>query len=170
MNSPATPKPAFNPWPYGIGAFLACFFLCVVSAGIFASRQRIDLVRADYYEEELRFQKQIDRVNRTQPLKREINVQVLKASRQISLELPAEFTDRETTGTIQFYRPSDARLDRQLSLAMDGNGRQAFDASTMQPGLWRLRVTWKTSGSEYFHDSSVVIPADRAAHRTGANL
>lgn len=170
MNPAPTPKPAFNPWPYGIGGFLLCFLLCVISVAILASRQRTDLVRADYYEEELRFQKQIDRVNRTRPIKSEISVRVIKASRKIALELPAEFTDHDTTGTIQFYRPSDARLDRQVPLAVDGNGRQSLDATELQPGLWRLRVSWKTGGSEYFHDSSLVIPSEHAANQTAATL
>lgn len=158
MRPTQTSGSAFNPWPYCTAGFLILFFSCVVGAGVFASRQRVDLVRPDYYEEELRFQKQYDRVQRTRSLPSELSIGIASRARALTLGLPAEHASKSPTGTIHLYRPSDARLDRQVPLAVDAAGRQSLDASSLEPGLWKLRVTWQVGGIEYFHDASVVIP------------
>jgi nitrogen fixation protein FixH len=155
-------EPKFNPWPYGITAFLVLFFGCVVSFGIFAVRQRVDLVRVDYYEEELRYGKQYDRLSRTKSLEHSLSVAHLPEAHQIAVQLPPEHAVNGAKGTIQFYRPSDARLDREMPLATTASGMQLLDASTLQAGLWRVRVTWQSGGHEYFHASNVVIPASGA--------
>ena len=112
-----------------------------------------------YYEEELRFQKQMDRVQRTQALPKDLSIKLAAASRTIALGLPSEHASQSPTGSVQLYRPSDARMDRQIPLAVDAAGRQTLDAATLDPGLWKLRVTWMAGGKEYFHDTSLVIPA-----------
>ncbi len=159
LSQPVRTAPEFNPWPYGITAFLVLFFGCVVSFGIFAVRQRVDLVRVDYYEEELRYGKQYDRLSRTKALEHPMSVAHLAQAHQIALQLPPEHASNGAKGTIQFYRPSDARLDREVPLATTASGMQLLDASTLQAGLWRIRVSWQSGGNEYFHASKVVIPA-----------
>jgi len=161
MNSPSpdpTHRPAFNPWPYGVTAFLCVFFGLVVSFGVFAVRQRVDLVRTDYYEEDLRYGKQYDRLRRTHNLSPEVAVRHTPANQEISLTLPIAHAREGTQGSIQLYRPSDARLDQEIPLAINTEGRQSVDASRLKPGLWKVRVTWKTGGAEYFHATTLVIP------------
>lgn len=167
LSQPVRTSPEFNPWPYGITAFLVLFFGCVVSFGIFAVRQQVDLVRVDYYEEELRYGKQYDRLSRTKALEHPMSVAHLPQAHQIAVQLPAEHALAGAQGTIQLYRPSDARLDREIPLAAAASGMQLLDASTLQAGLWRVRVTWQSGGKEYFHASKVVIPApDTAGPKT----
>lgn len=160
--NPANPNPtdtrSFNPWPYGIATFLVVFFLLVVGFGIFAVRQRVDLVRADYYEEELRFTRQYDRLSRTKPLKAQIAVAHNPETHEIVLQLPPEHAAGAVTGSIDLYRPSDARLDRRLALSTSATGRQVLDAKSLQEGLWRLQLSWESGGREYFHSTTVIIP------------
>lgn len=155
---PTRTASGFNPWPYGITAFLVLFLGCVVSFGIFAVRQRVDLVRADYYEEELRYGKHYERLSRTKALEHPLSVAHLPQAHQIAVQLPPEHVSNGAKGTIQLYRPSDARLDREIPLTTTASGMQLLDASTLQTGLWRIRVTWQSGGSEYFHASKLVIP------------
>lgn len=155
--------PTFNPWPYGVTAFLCVFFALVVSFGVFAVRQRVDLVRTDYYEEDLRYGKQYDRLRRTRDFSQEVDVRHAPATQQISLTLPITHAGGGTQGSIQLYRPSDARLDQEIPLAVNTDGRQILDASKLRPGLWKVRVTWKSGGAEYFHATTLVIPPHVAA-------
>lgn len=156
-SNPPTAR-AFNPWPYGIAAFLIVFVILVVGFGIFAVRQRVDLVRSDYYEEELRFTRQYDRLSRTKPLKAQIAIAHNPEAHEIIIQLPPEHATGVVKGSIELYRPSDARLDRKLTLATSANGRQVLDAKSLQEGLWRLQLSWESGGREYFHSSTVVIP------------
>ena len=60
-------KPSRNPWPIAITGFFVIAILFIVTFIAFAMRQREDLVSADYYEREVRFQGQLDSMNRSQP-------------------------------------------------------------------------------------------------------
>jgi nitrogen fixation protein FixH len=149
----ASLKPSWNPWPVGLVAFLVSFFCAVVGFGIFATRHHQDLVSPDYYEREIRFQEQIERVARTEALSSEVSVALVPGSGQLELRMPAN-----STGTIKFYRPANAQLDLQFPLILDAQGRQRLDVSALKPGLWKAHVEWKSGTVEYFKDVPVVIP------------
>ncbi len=151
------PTTAGNLWPYGIIATLVVFACGLAVIAVTAVRQNMDLVRNDYYEADLRYQTQIDRLNRTAGLADETAIEFRAAERTIELRLPAGHGARHPSGSIQIYRPSDAALDRQLELATDATGLQRIDAREMVSGLWKLKVTWQVGGEEYFVDRVVVI-------------
>ncbi|MEW6305290.1 MAG: FixH family protein [Verrucomicrobiota bacterium] len=147
-----------NPWPYAIIGYFVVFISCMAAWIAFAMRQDMDLVRKDYYEEEIRYQQQLDRMNRTQLLKAEVKVAFDFAVQRISVQLPATHADAK--GRIHLYRPSDAKLDRQFDLAVGGDGLQTLDAKELQAGLWKLRVTWASGGQEYHFEQPLVIGAN----------
>lgn len=146
-------KPSWNPWPYGLVAILGTFVCGVVSFGIIAIRNNQDLVSPDYYDQEIRFQQQINRVARTEALSSEVTVALVPGSGQLQLQVPAN-----SVGTLKLYRPADARLDLVFPLTLDAQGRQRFDVSGLKPGLWKARLQWKSGSEEYFKDVPVVIP------------
>jgi len=65
-------------------------------------------------------------------------------------------------GRIQLYRPSDARLDRDLPLALDVNGLQRLDAKRLHAGPWNIRVQWSVDGEEFFLSRSIVVQPDQS--------
>jgi hypothetical protein len=50
-------------------------------------------------------------------------------------------------------------LDREIKLELDAKGVQAIDASSLLPGLWKVRVSWTADQKDYFTDQKVVIGA-----------
>lgn len=152
-----TPPPR-SLWPVAIITF---FILAVLFLGTFvfwALRQREDLVTANYYEKEIRYQQQLDTLNRSQAVAAQVVVTYEPIANQIVITLPAAQA-QGATGKIHLYRPSDASLDRELPLALDAAGTQQLDATKLQPGLWKVRVHWTTAGQEYFIDQSVIVKA-----------
>ncbi|RME93875.1 MAG: hypothetical protein D6766_07325 [Verrucomicrobia bacterium] len=147
----------FNPWPVGIGVFLACFLGYLVAFVVFSTRQRIDLVAPDYYERELRYQEQIDRVERTRAGAWEARVHEADGGRRLVIELPAEHASAGATGTVELYRPSAAEQDRTLPLRLDAAGRQTIDLRELADGLWRVRVQWKVGDQEYYTERKLVL-------------
>ena len=119
-------------------------------------RQGMDLVREDYYHEEMLFQKQIDTVNRTRAFTRETAIRYDGPAQAITIQLPAEHARQGVTGRIHLYRPSDARLDRHLKLAIDDAGAQRIDTAHLQPGLWKVRTQWSANGHDFYVDRSIV--------------
>src|SRR5215831_167193 len=99
-------KPTRNLWPYGIGLAFAIFGLGTASLVVMACSQKVDLVSSDYYEQELKFQGQIDRARRTGSLGVEACVAYDRLKKAITISLPARQVEPSLTGRIQLYRPS----------------------------------------------------------------
>lgn len=150
---------SWNPWPISIIAF---FTVAIIGCGtfiVFCSRHPADLVAADYYEQEIRYQGQMDRQQRAQLAGHTAAVTYDSKTRRISICLPPNFSPSQTTGTIQLYRPSATNLDRQVKLAPDEHGLQTIDASSLLPGLWKVRVSWSADHQEFYLDQKIVIGA-----------
>jgi nitrogen fixation protein FixH len=149
-------KPTRNLWPISIVTFFAIaitFFACFIT---WAVRQRDDLVSADYYEREVRFQSQLDSMNRAHAVAAKTVVTFEPQQQSILITLP-EAQKPGTTGSIHLYRPSDARLDRELPLALTADGTQRLDAKKLADGLWKVRVKWNANGQEYYLDQPVLV-------------
>jgi nitrogen fixation protein FixH len=150
-------KTTSNVWPVAIILVFALFIASTISLIVMACTQKVDLVSSNYYEQELRFQGQIDRVKRTRQLATQAVVAYDSAGKRITISLPGEQAREAVTGSIQLYRPSAARLDRQIDLKVDTNGFQSVDAAGLRPGLWKVRVSWTANHQDYYTDQQVVI-------------
>ena len=138
-----------NPWPYAIALYFAIFISAMTTWIIFAVRNDHQLVRKDYYEQELKFQNELDSFQRA--VSANIQVAYDPAARIVTLRFP-----EDVNGSVHFYRPSDVRADRQMPLALK-NGVQTINVQTFDPGLWKLRLHWSANGAEFRHDRKIVL-------------
>lgn len=153
----SNPQRSLHIWPASIVAFFVVFIAGLVAFIIFASAQRDDLVQPDYYEAELRYQRQIDRIQRTQSMARPAAISYDAPRHRITIQLPPAHA-HGSSGQVHLYRPADARLDQELPLAVNSEGQQHVDAAPLRPGLWKVRVQWSAAGEEYYLDQSIVLP------------
>ena len=154
------PKPIsrrWNPWPICIISYFTVAIVGCTTFIIFCNRHPADLVAADYYEQEVRYQGQINRIQHAQQDAQSASVSYDAAARMILVRFPPRQSATSLTGTIQLYRPSAVNLDQQLKLAPDSRGIQQIDAAALKPGLWKVRVSWTDKNQEYYTDQKVVI-------------
>ncbi|HEY9509115.1 MAG TPA: FixH family protein [Verrucomicrobiae bacterium] len=149
-----------NLWPWGIVLTFVIFISGTAGLIVLACQQNSDLVSANYYEDEVRFQTQIDRLQRARNLTSPAEIRYDAARREIIFTLPAEQVRTETHGNIQLYRPSAAGLDRSINLQPDAAGSQSLDAKALLPGLWEVRVLWTVNGLDYRVDQKIIIPGN----------
>jgi hypothetical protein len=149
-------KPSHNLWPASIVGFFVLAIIFLVSFVAWAMRQRDDLVSTDYYEREVRYQQQLDSMNRSQTLAAQVVVTFDPTQLAIVITLPSD-KRQGATGQVHLYRPSDARLDRELPLVLNADGVQRLDAKQLDNGLWKVRVKWNANGQEYFLDQPVIV-------------
>jgi len=154
---PDQTKSAFNPWPVSIIAFFAVAITCAVGVVIFCTRQKVDLVAADYYEQEVRYQDQLDRAQRAASLQAPAAIRYDTATRRITVSLPADHLKQSLKGWIQLYRPSAANQDQKLPLHVNPAGEQIIEANGLSAGLWHVRVSWNLDGADFFFDQKLVI-------------
>lgn len=153
----STTSTRWNPWPVGIIAFFVCFIALTITFIVFSVRQRTDLVTPDYYEQELRYQEQIDLTKRTQVAGLNATVAYQAAADRLVVSLPEAHAVARPAGTIHLYRPAAAEMDREIALAVDEKGRQTVDASTLAGGPWKVRVRWTLGTVEFFSEQRVII-------------
>ena len=144
-------------WGIGIFMFYGLFVAAVLALVLFVSFQDIQLVEQDYYEKELVFQQQIDRVKRTLELPSAVTFDYDRTGRVITILYPPEVEHARLGGRISLMRPSNADLDRMVEVFPDSTGRQVIDASGLERGMWRLKASWKIDDVEYYNEDMIVI-------------
>jgi hypothetical protein len=139
-----------NPWPYAILLYFIVFISAMAAWIVFAVRNDQELVRADYYEQELTFQRDLDGSNRGASADFTLTYQ--PEIQALDIRVPSNASN----AAIYFYRPSEAKLDRTVRLQLK-DGQSALDLHDFQPGMWKLRVTWNLDGLAYRRDESLVL-------------
>ncbi len=144
-------------WGIGIFTFYGVFVVATVALVLFVSLQEIQLVEPDYYQKELAYQQQIERIKRTRELPSAVSFGYNRAAGHITVAYPPEVDLSRLGGEITLMRPSNADLDRRVPVFPDTTGRQVIDASGLAKGLWRLKAVWTIDSSEYYSEDMVVI-------------
>lgn len=140
-------------WGKGI---IIVFILFVIGIGVMVYKsmsKNVDLVTTNYYEKELKFQEQINKVNNSNSLKEPLKVEITEGG--IYLLFPVNTAD--VTGEIAFYRPSDARGDFKIPVKPESGGKQFVSTVSLKKGMWKVQVNWNSAGKDYFNEEKVMI-------------
>lgn len=120
-------------------------FICV--------RQDISLVSKDYYQEELVYQQQIERLNNTNRLEEKPMMTV--AGRVLEIQFN-QFNNVER-GEVKLFRPSDMRFDKQFIIKTTAEKAQRFDVGSLPKGMYRAKMKWTMKGKEYFIENIITL-------------
>jgi nitrogen fixation protein FixH len=154
-----------NLWPHGIITAFVVFITGTIGLIVLACSNRVDLVNANYYEQEIRFQDHMDTVRRTQTIAGTASVAFDPASQKIAISVPRQGAGGIPAGAIHFYRPSAASLDWEIRLQTE-HATQSIDTSELKPGLWIVRVSWRTDNQDFFIEKKINIEREPGAHRS----
>lgn len=143
-------------WGTGIFVFMTAFVLLMTSFMIRAASNQEELVAENYYEQELAYQQQIDKLNRSAALSEDLTLTSNDAG--LSLQFPAWTIGKAVTGTVQLQRPSDQRADDQLDLLLDGKGHMVIPTADRLKGAYNVVVEWSVDGVSYLHRDRIYVP------------
>lgn len=138
-------------WGKSIALFYGLFVVALLIVVAFSFTQDVNLVTEDYYQQELVYEDQINRIKNTEALVEKPEI-VLKGS-YVELSFPAELSPK---GTILFFRPSDANKDRRIAISLGADKKQQIDFSSEQKGLWKAKLNWTQEGKEYYQEFVIV--------------
>lgn len=144
----------FN-WGVGVFALYAFFALLVIGAVIFSMTKKVDLVTDNYYDKELKYQKQIEREQNSNSADKKIKTEI--NSKSLKLEFPEFVNPDSVNGEIHFYRPSDSSKDFVRNIKLEKNRKQIIILSKLERGLWKLQITWSYNNKDYYHEESIFI-------------
>lgn len=115
----------------------------------------IHLVSQDYYQKEIAYQTDIDQMNNTNQLSKELRFDYKSENQIVMLDFPKESIG--STGEIIFYRPSDARKDFTVKLDIAKVENQSIRVAKLDRGLWVVKVSWKKDGKGYYKEEKMVL-------------
>lgn len=141
-------------WGAGIALLYAGFVVMILLLVGMSASQKIDLVTDRYYEDELRFQDKINKVNLTRQLKHPLTWNI--EHQGIMIYYPKEFDGSNVTGNVKLYCPSDNTKDLSFPVIAQ-NGTQLIPASELTPGRYYLQIDWKYGDQAYWNEDVIVI-------------
>ncbi|NEM98912.1 FixH family protein [Pontibacter burrus] len=147
---------SFTLWPYAIVFCMVCFMAYIAMFVYKAMNQDVDLVSKDYYEQEIKYQDQIERVRRTQALG-DVMLNYRAEEKSILLQLPATYQGMNVTGTVTLFRPSDDKLDKQIPLQLGRDQSQLLEVGDLESGLWKVRVKFSANNEDYYTEKTIQL-------------
>ncbi|RJE74872.1 FixH family protein [Reichenbachiella sp. MSK19-1] len=140
-------------WGHKITITFILFAILIITMVTIAMKQDVHLVAPDYYEEELAYQDQIDKMNNynalmTKPI-------FSKQDGKIILSFPD--TIEIISGEVLFFRPSHSGMDQKFTLKLDDSARQYFTQADFQKGLWKTKLSWKDQTHDYFVENTIIL-------------
>lgn len=141
----------FN-WGYKIAAFYLLFVVGIVYLVVRSSMQQIDLVTADYYGEEIRYQDRINETHNAQALSAPVDVRFGQGV--ITLDFPAELRGKQIEGTAQLYCPADQKKDLTRNISTADN-LVKITVPAQNTGFHQLKLKWKADGVNYYFEKNI---------------
>ena len=137
-------------WGKGILLTIIGFVALMITMVVISVRMDgIELVTDNYYEEEIKFQDQIDKENSALKLDREV-ISYDAASKTVLLDLPSG-----ASGKLQLFRPSDSNLDQVLSFTTAEEGQTAIPVGNLKAGYWKFQLNWTEVGKDYYEEKKI---------------
>ena len=141
-------------WGYKILIVYAVFVAGIVFMVYKSSNEKMDLVTADYYGKELKFQQQIDETKRTDALSETVRY-VIKGN-QLLIYFPKDFAGKTLSGDAELYYPADENKDihQHFDLA---DSALTIPVTKGNKGLHELHINWKADGTSYYFEQKIII-------------
>ena len=142
-------------WGTKIVIAFSIFLTAAISTAVFFMTQKVDIVTDNYYDKELKYQEQINRLERTKNLPGQIKIENLGNSVKIVYpNIPDKNTGKDF---VLLYRPSDMGKDIKIPVSADSARTQIISTERIQKGVWRVQVSWTSAGSEYYAENIVSV-------------
>lgn len=134
-------------WGKGIVLVYALFVAGMLYLVFQSKQQKLDLVVDDYYQQELKFQDQIDASRRA--MDAGAMPSVVKENGQQFLEIPGT-SGQPVKGTLLAYCAADKNRDQKMELHETSAGRWQLPLSELAKGMYVFKVHWQVSNQMYY--------------------
>ncbi len=129
------------------------FALFIGTLVVISIRQDIGLVSKNYYQDELKHgEKMIRQTNASQ-----LTEQPRLTFENNSVTVAYPHLSTIESGELRVQRPSDERLDQQFEITAGEQDSQSFELKVWEKGLYRVSLTWKMEGKEYYVEKLMVL-------------
>ncbi|PJB00045.1 MAG: hypothetical protein CO128_01655 [Ignavibacteriales bacterium CG_4_9_14_3_um_filter_30_11] len=139
-------------WGWGILISIIVFLLIMAGLIIFSMNKDVDLVSKDYYKNEIEFQSQIDKENKSKLLNKIVEIHFDKNN------LVIVFPDSTNiSGVLNFYRPSDSNLDFKIPIKLTDSNKLFVALNKFVKGFWKVKINWEEDDFNFYSENSFIV-------------
>ncbi|MCI2229016.1 FixH family protein [Polaribacter sp. MSW13] len=145
----------FN-WGTGIVIAIVAFMGFILYMVITMSTDKTysyDLVTEKYYQQELKYQNEIDAEENASKL--DENISVLKTKDGLQIKFPSNFFPKKIKGKVFLYRPSNKQLDFEIPISIS-NTYLLVPEKRLLDGRWNIIVSWNYKNKDYLFKKEIV--------------
>lgn len=141
-------------WGARIAVLYGGFVALIVTMVVLSSHQHFDLVSANYYADEIAYQKVIDAGKNQSSLSAPIIVHADES--KVVIEFPDELKDKAISGQIQFYSPVNAAWDQKVSVNVVNN-TMSVPRGKLRNTHYTVKMDIEASGKKYYQESEISL-------------
>jgi len=142
-------------WGYRVIIILVVFVAGIVSMVYISMRQTNEVIDANYYEQEMKYQSVIDAKKNLHALTDTVAIQT--AEGYVQIHFPESTTTQLDSGNIQFMRLSDSKGDKLIQMKEESGSLYKIPATSFPKGLYKVKIEWSNSGTPYYHEQNYNI-------------
>ncbi|WP_296383013.1 FixH family protein [Winogradskyella sp.] len=142
-------------WGTAIVIAFVCFIAFIMYFVISMSTDKKyghDLVVEDYYQQELKFQTDIDKEANSKSL--DSNISWTKTNNGIQINFPKNLDLKQIKGTVFLYRPSNKHLDFEIPISLS-NHTLLIPDKRLLGGRWNIKVDWEYNNNAYLYKTDI---------------
>ncbi len=143
-------------WGWKIFLVFVIFIIFIMMMVFKAIRQDFHLVADNYYEKEIKYQGEIEKIKNARALEHPIVIEYQPIRQAVILTFPKDQTDA-LEGNIYFFRPSDSNLDQNFIINPDSKGMQLISVKSLKKGLWQVKVSWQYGSAEFQEEKNLIL-------------
>jgi nitrogen fixation protein FixH len=142
-------------WSIRITILYLGFVALILTLVFVSSSNKEELVASNYYEQELKFQDQIDAMNNANQLTESVQHQITADA--VLFSVPKEFITKDFSGQVTFYCPSDSKKDASFKMKLNSQGEFTVLKNKIQHGIYKLKIGWQANQKHYFKEEVLTI-------------
>lgn len=142
-------------WGTGILIVIILFMSVTIFTGVYLMNQDVDLVAEDYYDREIKYQQQINKMERTNELEEKISIDYNE--KKVIISVPESYNDKRISGEVYFFRPSDGKQDFKIPFTYNNEPAFVFPVDELSGGYWRVQIHWEFDAEEYYTEKKIFI-------------
>ncbi|MDR3679956.1 MAG: FixH family protein [Flavipsychrobacter sp.] len=139
-------------WGIRIAIVYSGFVLLILTLVIASMHQHFDLVSANYYDEEVAYQKVINAGKNEATLSTPINVHA--NADKVTIEFPAELQGKEAKGEIRFYSPVNSAWDTKYNVAIVDHS-MSIERSKLRNTKYIVKIDLTDNGKRYYQETEI---------------
>lgn len=141
-------------WFHKLMLVLTAFVSMMVYFAVRSVQTPLDLVTENYYQEELKHQDKMDKVDNYARLERKVKIS--NEPGQLKVVFPTDLNASSLTGTVKLYYAGDKSKDVEMHLKLNEAGEQIIDVSG-RSGAYTVQVNWQSGQESYYTETKLFL-------------